>query len=186
MPDRAARTQAGWHSGQVSPVEPSTSSIAASDSDGALVSMRIGSVCHPAVLLAFADGAGLEQDVDRPALQGPDRGPPLGRIPAARPPFRLLTQGRDSELPPLRLFPRVPPPCAQAGSPSKAAKVRRIIERVAKSRDLQAECDRRFFNGFSESTVKNSQVFDLESGNGALGPLSLPGIGCAGGDSLQI
>jgi hypothetical protein len=66
------------------------------------------------------------------------------RILPPRPPFRLLTQGRDSELPQLRLFPRVPPPCAQAGSASKAAKVRRIIERVAKSRDLQAEYDRRF------------------------------------------
>jgi hypothetical protein len=89
--------------------------------------MRIGSVDHPAVLFAFSDGTGIKQDRYRPALQGPDRGPPFhdhqhrdrycpGRSPAARPSFRVLTQGRDSELPQLRLFPRVPPPCAQAGS----------------------------------------------------------------------
>jgi hypothetical protein len=30
--------------------------------------------------------------------------------------------------------------------------------------------------------VKNSQVVDLESGNGTLGQLSLPGIGSAEGD----
>ena len=38
----------------------------------------------------------------------------------------------------------------------------------------------------AQSSVKNSQVVDLESGNGAPGELSLPGIGCAEGDSLQI
>jgi hypothetical protein len=36
------------------------------------------------------------------------------------------------------------------------------------------------------SSVKNSQVVDLESGISALGQLSLPGIGRAEGDSLQI
>jgi hypothetical protein len=36
------------------------------------------------------------------------------------------------------------------------------------------------------SSVKNSQVVDLESGNGGLGHLSLLGIWCAEGDSLQI
>jgi hypothetical protein len=39
---------------------------------------------------------------------------------------------------------------------------------------------------FNPSPVKNSQVVDLESGNGALGQLGLPGIGSAEGDSLQI
>jgi hypothetical protein len=38
----------------------------------------------------------------------------------------------------------------------------------------------------NESSVKNSQVVDFESGNGTLGQSSLPEIGCAGGDSLQI
>jgi hypothetical protein len=33
--------------------------------------------------------------------------------------------------------------------------------------------------------VKNSQVIDLESGNGAVEQLSLPDIGDAEGDSLQ-
>jgi hypothetical protein len=34
--------------------------------------------------------------------------------------------------------------------------------------------------------VKNSQVFDLESGNGTPGQSNLPGIGPVEGDSLQI
>jgi hypothetical protein len=34
--------------------------------------------------------------------------------------------------------------------------------------------------------VKNSQVIDLESGNGTLGQSSLPGMGIAEGDALQI
>jgi hypothetical protein len=33
--------------------------------------------------------------------------------------------------------------------------------------------------------VKNSQVVDFESGNGALGQSNLPKKGCAEGDSLQ-
>jgi hypothetical protein len=36
-----------------------------------------------------------------------------------------------------------------------------------------------------ESTVKNSQVIDLESGNGLLGQLNLREIVDAEGDSLQ-
>jgi hypothetical protein len=35
------------------------------------------------------------------------------------------------------------------------------------------------------SSVKNSQVVDFESGNGALGQSNLPEKGCAEGDSLQ-
>ena len=38
----------------------------------------------------------------------------------------------------------------------------------------------------TESSVKNSQVIDLESGIGALGQSNLPGIVSAEGDSLQI
>jgi hypothetical protein len=41
-------------------------------------------------------------------------------------------------------------------------------------------------NIYFSSSVRNSQVVDLESGSGRLGQLSLPGIGCAAGDSLQI
>jgi hypothetical protein len=41
-------------------------------------------------------------------------------------------------------------------------------------------------NAAISSSVKNCQVVDLESGSGALGQSSLPGIGCAEGDSLQI
>jgi hypothetical protein len=36
--------------------------ISASDIEGALVGLRIGAVDHPAVLLAFADGACIEQN----------------------------------------------------------------------------------------------------------------------------
>src|ERR1700726_3900610 len=44
---------------------------------GAFAGIRITTVLHPAVLLALADGAGIQQHRDRPALQRPDRGPPL-------------------------------------------------------------------------------------------------------------
>jgi hypothetical protein len=37
----------------------------------------------------------------------------------------------------------------------------------------------------TQSSVKNFQVIDLESGNGVLGQLNLPEIGDAEGDSLQ-
>jgi hypothetical protein len=37
-----------------------------------------------------------------------------------------------------------------------------------------------------ELSVKNPQVLDLESGNGALGPSGFPGTWFAEGDSLQI
>jgi hypothetical protein len=39
--------------------------------------------------------------------------------------------------------------------------------------------------GRKQSSVKNFQVIDLESGNGVLGQLNLPEIGDAEGDSLQ-
>jgi hypothetical protein len=75
----------------MSPIEPSTSSTAAVASSGetpdggswraaargAFAGIRITTVLHPAVLLALADGAGIQQHRDRPALQRPDRGPPL-------------------------------------------------------------------------------------------------------------
>jgi hypothetical protein len=75
----------------MSPIEPSTSSTAAAASSGetpdggswraaargAFAGIRITTVLHPAVLLALADGAGIQQHRDRPALQRPDRGPPL-------------------------------------------------------------------------------------------------------------
>src|SRR5258706_8288779 len=75
----------------MSPIEPSTSSTAAAASSGetpdggswgaaargAFAGIRITTVLHPAVLLALADGAGIQQHRDCPALQRPDRGPPL-------------------------------------------------------------------------------------------------------------
>src|ERR1700738_2404370 len=75
----------------MSPIEPSTPSTAAAASSGetpdggswraaargAFAGIRITTVLHPAVLLALADGAGIQQHRDRPALQRPDRGPPL-------------------------------------------------------------------------------------------------------------
>jgi riboflavin biosynthesis pyrimidine reductase len=47
------------------------------DEKGALVGMGIATVPHPAMLLAFADGAGLEQNQPRPSFDRPERGPPL-------------------------------------------------------------------------------------------------------------
>ena len=75
----------------MSPIEPSTSSTAEAASfgetpdggswraaaGGASAAIRITTVLHPAVLLALADGAGIQQHRDRPALQRPDRRPPL-------------------------------------------------------------------------------------------------------------
>ena len=68
------------HSGQVSPIESSTSRISATfvrsdagrrttagDIESAFARMWVGAVLHPAVLLAFADGAGFVQNADRPA-----------------------------------------------------------------------------------------------------------------------
>ena len=75
----------------MSPIEPSTSSTAAAApsgetldggswrvaAKGAFAGIRITTVLHPAVRLALADGAGIQQHLDCPALQRPDRGPPL-------------------------------------------------------------------------------------------------------------
>jgi len=58
--------------------------------------------------------------------------------------------------------------------------------RLAARRPFAVYPDSRHFDDAGLSSVKKSQVVDLESGNGAVGPLSLPGIGCAEGDSLQI
>ena len=41
--------------------------ISAGDVEGALTRMRIGAVLHPTMLLALADGAGLQQHGDRPS-----------------------------------------------------------------------------------------------------------------------
>jgi hypothetical protein len=48
--------------------------ILASNEKGALALVRIGAVPHPAVLLAFADGAGLEQNQPRPSFDRPEGG----------------------------------------------------------------------------------------------------------------
>src|ERR1700730_7387253 len=78
--------------------------------------MRIGAVPHPAVLLAFTDRAGIEQNRPRPSLDRPERGPAiLGHqhqiipchatgILGTHLSFRLLTQGRDSESSELAVF----------------------------------------------------------------------------------
>ena len=44
-------------------------------SNSALARVRIGSVLHPAVVLALADRACIVQNADRPSAQGPDRWP---------------------------------------------------------------------------------------------------------------
>ena len=76
---------------RVSPIEPSTSSIAAtaglwrdagrgviaSDEDSALASMRIRAVPHPPVLFAFADDTGLEQNRPRPPVDRSEEGPTI-------------------------------------------------------------------------------------------------------------
>jgi hypothetical protein len=69
------------HSGQVSPIESSTSAIGRSSRggnairrifvrnfEGALAGVWIGAVLHPAVLLALTDGAGFLQHRDCPAM----------------------------------------------------------------------------------------------------------------------
>ena len=72
----------------MSPIEPSTSSTGEAVSfgetpdggswraaaRGASAGIRITTVLHPAVLLALADGAGIQQHRDRPALQRPVAG----------------------------------------------------------------------------------------------------------------
>jgi hypothetical protein len=79
-----------------------------SNEKGALAGMRIAAVPHPAVLLAFADSAGVEQNRPGPSLKRPEGGPPFlhhqhrnhscaRRILDARLRSRLLTQGRDSQ-----------------------------------------------------------------------------------------
>src|ERR1700726_425534 len=88
--------------------------ILAGDLDGPLPGLRIGPILHPTVLLALADGAGFEQDGDRPAFDCPEGGAfslstlILSRhareILGWRRSFRLLTQGRDSESSELKLF----------------------------------------------------------------------------------
>jgi len=45
------------------------------DIEGAFARMRIGAVQHPAVVLAFSDGAGFLQHGDRPTAQRPDLRP---------------------------------------------------------------------------------------------------------------
>jgi hypothetical protein len=44
---------------------------------GAIAGVRIGTVPHPAMLLAFADGAGLQQNRPCPAFNRPKGGPPF-------------------------------------------------------------------------------------------------------------
>ena len=53
--------------------------IPACDVERALAGVRVGAVLHPAVLLAFPDGAGLLQHGDRLTAQRPDRRSPLAR-----------------------------------------------------------------------------------------------------------
>jgi hypothetical protein len=74
--------------------------------------MRIRTVLHPAVILAFADCAGFFQHVDRPATQGADRpvssasksSPALRRILEVRTRSGSLTHGWDSGLWELAVF----------------------------------------------------------------------------------
>src|SRR3977135_1933651 len=93
--------------------------------------MRIGVIPHPAVVLAFEDGAGLEQNRSRPPLNRPEGSPPLlphpHRIPSCvardesiRPVPRsgLLTQGRDSQPWGLGLFHLFPDKCTAYRRPS--------------------------------------------------------------------
>jgi hypothetical protein len=47
----------------------------AGDGESAPARVRIGAVLHPAVRLAFTNGAGFLQHGDRPAAQRPDLGP---------------------------------------------------------------------------------------------------------------
>jgi hypothetical protein len=79
------------HSGQLSPIESSTSAIAtaaaceetprgrtlAGDIESALAGVWIGAVLHPAVLLTLVDGACFLQHRDCPAVERPDRGAPF-------------------------------------------------------------------------------------------------------------
>jgi hypothetical protein len=78
----------GRHSGQVSPIEPSTclnrllpgdarGRILLSDKDGARASVRVGAVLHPGMLVA--DGTGFLQHRDRPTAQRVDCWPSLLR-----------------------------------------------------------------------------------------------------------
>jgi hypothetical protein len=90
---RTSRQSAGGHSGQVSPIESSTSRTAATTSSGetpnggswrAMTRARsraCGSArsCIQLVLVALTDRARLLQHRDRPAPQRPDRGPPFLR-----------------------------------------------------------------------------------------------------------
>ena len=104
------RAQAGGHSGQVSPIEPSTSStkhifddgdrlvrgdtrrrILPSDQDRALAGVGIGVVLCPSVLFAFMDGTGLEQDRTGPSLDRPEGGPFLPHQHRSRLPCRRET-----------------------------------------------------------------------------------------------
>src|SRR5450631_152245 len=84
---------------------------------GALAGMGIAAVPHPAVLLASADSAGIEQNRPSPSFDRPECRPPflhhqhrnnssphVPRILWPHRTFRLLTQSWDSELRGLRLF----------------------------------------------------------------------------------
>src|SRR6516225_8492148 len=51
--------------------------IQAGNIERTLAGIRIAAVYHPSVFLAFANGASFLQHRDRPALQRPDRRPPL-------------------------------------------------------------------------------------------------------------
>jgi len=68
------------------------------DGEGSLAGMRIHTIQHPAVLLAFADGVGLPQSWDSPAAQCLDR--------LALSPVPLSTQIRDSKVQGLSRFAR--------------------------------------------------------------------------------
>jgi hypothetical protein len=131
---RTSRQSAGGHSGQVSPIESSTSRTAGHglarrdaerripgrDDEGALAGMRIGAVLHAAVLVALTDRASLLQHRDRPAPQRPDRGPPFLRhqhrenlLPGTNPCGPSAVPAADTGQGFRVAVPRVAAPCAQ-------------------------------------------------------------------------